>query len=183
LAGVETAIIARARDALSAAAREAQDANYAVTDLGDQLQAEARHLGASHAALARRLSMDGKARAIISGGETTVAVHNPRGKGGRNLEYLLGLAIALDGAPGISALACDTDGIDGTEDAAGAMVMPDTLRRAQALGLDPVEHLRTNNAYPFFEALGDLVITGPTRTNVNDFRVILVNGGTAKPPI
>ena len=183
LAGVETTIIARARDALSAAAREAQDANYAVTDLGDQLQAEARHLGASHAALARRLSMDGKARAIISGGETTVAVHNPRGKGGRNLEYLLGLAIALDGAPGISALACDTDGIDGTEDAAGAMVMPDTLRRAQALGLDPVEHLRTNNAYPFFEALGDLVITGPTRTNVNDFRVILVNGGTAKPPI
>ena len=114
LAGVETTIIARARDALSAAGREATSAGYLVTDLGDQLQAEARHLGASHAALARRLSVDGKARAIISGGETTVAVQNPRGRGGRNLEYLLGLAIALDGAPGISALACDTDGIDGT---------------------------------------------------------------------
>jgi hydroxypyruvate reductase len=176
LAGVETTIIARARDALCAAGREAANEGYAVTDLGDQLQAEARHLGASHAALARRLSVDGKARAIISGGETTVAVQNSAGKGGRNLEYLLGLAIALDGAPGISALACDTDGIDGTEDAAGAIVVEDTLERARALGLDPAEHLRTNNAYLFFEALGDLVITGPTRTNVNDFRVILING-------
>jgi hydroxypyruvate reductase len=179
LAGVETTIVARARDALSAAGREASAAGYVVMDLGDQLQAEARHLGASHAALARRLSVDGKARAIISGGETTVAVHNPDGKGGRNLEYLLGLAIALDGAPGISALACDTDGIDGTEDAAGAIVVPDTLQRAKALDLDPVEHLRTNNAHPFFAALGDLVMTGPTRTNVNDFRVILINGGAS----
>ena len=175
LAGVETSIIARARDALTAAGREAKDAGYVVMDLGDQLQAEARHLGASHAALARRLSVDGKARAIISGGETTVAVQNPRGRGGRNLEYLLGLAIALDGAPSISALACDTDGIDGTEDAAGAIVVEDTLERARQLGLDPAEHLRTNNAHPFFKALGDLVVTGPTRTNVNDFRVILIN--------
>jgi glycerate 2-kinase len=179
LAGVETVVIARARDALCAAGREAADTGYAVTDLGDQLQAEARHLGASHAALARRLSVDGKPRAIISGGETTVAVQNPNGKGGRNLEYLLGLAIALDGAPGISALACDTDGIDGTEDAAGAVVVADTLERARKLGLDPAEHLRTNNAYLFFAALGDLIVTGPTRTNVNDFRVILVNGGDA----
>jgi hydroxypyruvate reductase len=180
LAGVETTIVARARDALSAAGREASATGHVVMDLGDQLQAEARHLGASHAALARRLSVDGKPRAIISGGETTVAVTNPQGKGGRNLEYLLGLAIALDGAPGISALACDTDGIDGTEDGAGAIVVPDTMKRAEALGLDPIEHLRTNNAYPFFKALGDLVITGPTRTNVNDFRVILINGAT--PP-
>lgn len=179
LAGVETMIIARARDALSAAATEASSAGYLVMDLGDQLQAEARHLGASHAALARRLSVDGKPRAIISGGETTVAVHNTNGKGGRNLEYLLGLAIALDGAPGISALACDTDGIDGTEDAAGAFVVPDTLVRAKRLGLDPAEHLRTNNAYPFFATLGDLIVTGPTRTNVNDFRVILINGEAA----
>ena len=175
LAGVETQIIARARDALIAAGTEATAAGYLVTDLGDQLQAEARHLGASHAALARRLSVDGKPRAIISGGETTVAVQNSAGKGGRNLEYLLGLAIALDGAPGISALACDTDGIDGTEDAAGAIVVEDTLERARKLGLDPSDYLRTNNAYPFFKALGDLVITGPTRTNVNDFRVILIN--------
>jgi hydroxypyruvate reductase len=152
-------------------------------DLGDQLQAEARHLGASHAALARRLSVDGKARAIISGGETTVTVQSLDGKGGRNLEYLLGLAIALDGAPGISALACDTDGIDGTEDAAGAVVVPDTLQRAEQLGLDPVEHLRTNNAYSFFAALGDLVVTGPTRTNVNDFRVILINGSAASASV
>ena len=176
LAGVETQIIARARDALTAAGKQATAAGYVVTDLGNQLQAEARHLGASHAALARRLSVDGKPRAIISGGETTVAVQNREGKGGRNLEYLLGLAIALDGAPGISALACDTDGIDGTEDAAGAVVVEDTLERARALGLDPAEYLRTNNAYVFFESLGDLVITGPTRTNVNDFRVILING-------
>jgi hydroxypyruvate reductase len=179
LAGVETMIIARARDALVAASREASAAGYLVMDLGDQLQAEARHLGASHAALARRLSVDGKARAIISGGETTVAVQNPDGKGGRNLEYLLGLAIALDGAPGVSALACDTDGIDGTEDAAGAVVVPDTLQRAARLELDPAEHLRTNNAYRFFAALGDLIVTGPTRTNVNDFRVILINSGAA----
>jgi len=176
LAGVETLIVARARDALCEAGRQAAAAGYAVTDLGDQLQAEARHLGASHAALARRLSVDGKPRAIISGGETTVAVQNPKGRGGRNLEYLLGLAIALDGAPGISALACDTDGIDGTEDVAGAIVVEDTLERARKLGLDPAEHLRTNNAYLFFAALGDLVTTGPTRTNVNDFRVILING-------
>ena len=179
LAGVETVIIARARDALCAAGKEATSAGYVVMDLGDQLQAEARHLGASHAALARRLSVDGKPRAIISGGETTVTVQNRQGKGGRNLEYLLGLAIALDGAPDVAALACDTDGIDGTEDAAGAVVLPDTLARAQQLGLDAVEHLRSNNAYLFFEALGDLVITGPTRTNVNDFRVILINGAAA----
>jgi hydroxypyruvate reductase len=179
LAGVETVVIARARDALAAAAREAGAAGYVVMDLGDQLQAEARHLGASHAALARRLSVDGKPRAIISGGETTVAVQNSEGKGGRNLEYLLGLAIALDGAPGISALACDTDGIDGTEDAAGAVVVEDTLERARQLGVDPAEYLRTNNAYLFFEALGDLVVTGPTRTNVNDFRVILINGSAS----
>ena len=176
LAGVETTIIARSRDALSASGREAAAAGYVVMDLGDQLQAEARHLGASHAALARRLSVDGKPRAIISGGETTVAVQNRAGKGGRNLEYLLGLAIALDGAPGVSALACDTDGIDGTEDAAGAVVMPDTLVRAKRLGLDAAEHLRTNNSYQFFAALSDLVLTGPTLTNVNDFRVILING-------
>ncbi|MDP9413880.1 MAG: glycerate kinase [Pseudomonadota bacterium] len=181
LAGGETVVIARARDALAAAAKLASDRGFAVTDLGDQLQAEARHLGASHAALARRLAAAGKARAIISGGETTVTVVNREGRGGRNLEYLLGLAIALDGAPGISALACDTDGIDGTEEAAGAIVTPDTLARARAKGLDPVAHLQHNDAYLFFEALGDLVVTGPTLTNVNDFRAILINGTGAWP--
>lgn len=176
LAGGETTIIARARDALAAAGRLATQRGLVITDLGDQLQAEARHLGASHAALARRLAGDRQPRVIISGGETTVTVVNKEGRGGRNLEYLLGLAIALQGAPGISALACDTDGIDGTEDAAGAMVFPDTLARARAMGLDPNEHLARNNAYLFFKALGDLVVTGPTLTNVNDFRAILIDG-------
>lgn len=174
LAGCDTVVIARARDALAAARTAAESHGYRVTDLGDQLQAESRHLGASHAALARRLAQDGHARAIISGGETTVTVQNKAGRGGRNMEYLLGLAIALNGAPGIFALACDTDGIDGTENAAGAIITPDTLERARAAGIDPAEHLTSNNAYLFFEALGDLVITGPTLTNVNDFRVILI---------
>jgi hydroxypyruvate reductase len=124
--------------------------------------------------LSRRLARDGQLRAVISGGETTVTVVNKTGRGGRNLEYLLGLAIALDGEAGIYALACDTDGIDGTEDAAGAIVTPDTLARAAALGLDPAAHLAQNNVYLFFEALGDLVVTGPTLTNVNDFRAILI---------
>lgn len=179
LAGCETLVIARARDALAAASAAAAAQGLVVTNLGDRLQAEARHLGASHAALARRLAADGAARAIVSGGETTVTVVNPEGRGGRNLEYLLGLAIALAGDPRITALACDTDGIDGTEDAAGAMIFPDTLARADALGLDPAAYLAANDAYSFFAALGDLVVTGPTLTNVNDFRVILIAGDAA----
>jgi glycerate 2-kinase len=174
LAGCETVIIASARHALSAAAARAEKLGFSVTNLGDQLQAEAKHLGASHAALARRLSKDAAARVILSGGETTVKVVNPKGRGGRNLEYLLGLAIALNGASGISAIACDTDGIDGTEDAAGAMVFPDTLSRAASLGLDANAYLARNDAYVFFERLGDLVMTGPTLTNVNDFRAVLI---------
>jgi len=175
LAGAETQVIARARDALAAAGAKAAAMGFQVTDLGDQLQAEARHLGASHAALSRRLAKDGARRAIVSGGEATVTVTNKAGRGGRNLEYCLGLAMALDGAPGIWALACDTDGIDGTEEAAGAIVTPTTLERARAAGLDPAQHLAENNAYLFFAALGDLVVTGPTLTNVNDFRVILID--------
>ena len=97
-------------------------------------------------------------------------------KGGRNLEYCLGLAMALDGAEGIWALACDTDGIDGTEDAAGAIVTPTTLQRAREMGMDPARYLADNNAYLFFKALGDLIVTGPTLTNVNDFRAILISG-------
>lgn len=176
LAGSEVRVIACARDALSAAARLAESLGYRVTDLGDRLQAEARHLGAGHAGLARRLAADGRARIILSGGEATVRVTNPHGRGGRNLEYLLGLALALNGEPGIHALACDTDGIDGTEDNAGAIIGPDTLARAAALGLDPQRALRENRSHAFFAALGDLVITGPTRTNVNDFRALLIEG-------
>ncbi|HWK35461.1 glycerate kinase [Sphingomonas sp.] len=178
LAGGTVRVIAVARDALNAARRLAEGEGYKVTDLGDHLQAEARHLGAGHAALARRVAADGQKRVILSGGETTVRVTNPDGRGGRNLEYLLGLAIELDGAPRIHAIACDTDGIDGTEDNAGAIVTPDTLARARALGLDARAMLDANDAYRFFEALGDLVVTGPTRTNVNDLRAILIEGAS-----
>lgn len=175
LAGAQTLVIARARDALDAAGRLAASLGYQVTDLGDRLEGEARLLGASHAALALGLAGDGARGAILSGGETTVTVINKAGRGGRNLEYLLGLALALDGAPGIHALACDTDGIDGTDHAAGAIVTPDTLSRARALGLDPHAFLESNDAYLFFDRLGDLVVTGPTLTNVNDFRAILID--------
>jgi hydroxypyruvate reductase len=111
---------------------------------------------------------------LLSGGETTVTVRG-RGRGGRNAEFLLALAVQLGGAPGISALAADTDGIDGSEDNAGAMATPDTLARAQAQGLDAKAMLADNDGYGFFSALGDLVVTGPTLTNVNDFRAILVD--------
>lgn len=174
IAGCETLIIAKARDVLDAVRTMAERMGYQVTNLGDQLQAEARHLGASHAALAKRMAKDGIRRVIISGGETTVTVLNKNGRGGRNLEYLLGLAIALNGEPGIHAIACDTDGIDGTDDAAGAIITPTTLERARARSIDPLEYLASNNAYEFFSILEDLVITGPTLTNVNDFRAILI---------
>ena len=164
-------IIARARDALKAAVRVVHDAGYAVTDLGDALQGEARILGAEHAALALRLAAAGGRHAIISGGETSVTVMSDSGRGGRNLEYALGLALALGGAPGITALAADSDGIDGSSDAAGARVGPDTLTR----GGDAAAHLVRNDAHAFFAAIGDLVVTGPTLTNVNDIRIILID--------
>ncbi len=110
---------------------------------------------------------------LLSGGETTVTVRG-RGRGGRNAEFLLALALALDGAPGVHAIACDTDGIDGTEDNAGALIGPDTLARAGRLGLDARARLADNDGYGFFATLGDIVVTGPTLTNVNDFRAILV---------
>ena len=110
---------------------------------------------------------------LISGGETTVTVRG-KGRGGRNVEFLLGLAVALEGQPGVYALAGDTDGVDGAEDVAGAIVTPDTLGRAAAIGISGKDRLQDNDAHGFFEALGDQVVTGPTRTNVNDFRAILV---------
>ena len=112
---------------------------------------------------------------FLSGGETTVTVTG-RGRGGRNAEFLLALALALPGQPEVRAIACDTDGIDGTEDNAGGIVRPDTLARAERLGLDAAALLADNDAYRFFAALDDLVVTGPTLTNVNDFRAILVDG-------
>jgi len=170
IAASDVRIVARAADAFTATAQVAAARGLKVVLLGDDLEGEARSLGAEHAALARQAD---EPQLILSGGETIVRVVNRAGRGGRNVEYLLGLALALDGAPGIWALACDTDGIDGTEDNAGALLTPDSLARARALGLDPQEMLDTNRAYDFFAALGDLVVTGPTRTNVNDFRAIL----------
>jgi hydroxypyruvate reductase len=171
---VNNVIVANAARALQRAARLARGRDIEPIVLGDDLQGEARELGRNHAA--RALATRGepsKPALLLSGGETTVTVTG-RGRGGRNLEYLLALAIALDARPDVHALAADTDGIDGTEDNAGAVVTPTTLARARALGLDAKAHLDDNDAYGFFHALGDLVITGPTRTNVNDFRAILV---------
>jgi hydroxypyruvate reductase len=172
-ARVQNRIIARARDALSAAAREADAMGLPVVDLGDAIEDEARLVARAHAELALRYRAEKKSCVLISGGETTVTVKGG-GRGGRNSEYLLALALALDSASGIWAIACDTDGIDGTETNAGAIIGPDTLARSMALAADGQAALARNDAYGFFAALGDLVETGPTRTNVNDFRAILV---------
>jgi glycerate 2-kinase len=172
-ARVENRIIATARDALNAAARIAEGAGIAVHNLGDAIEGEARDVAAAHAQLALRHAVEGRHCVLLSGGETTVTVKGA-GTGGRNSEYLLALALALNGKAGIWAIACDTDGIDGTQTNAGAIVTPDTLARAERLGADAGQALSGNDAYGFFRALGDLVETGPTRTNVNDFRAILV---------
>lgn len=171
-------MIARPADAQSAAAIAATEAGLAPILLGDDVEGEARVVAADHARQAQGINTG----ILISGGETTVTVDTSTGtpgRGGRNCEYLLALAIALDGAPGIHALACDTDGIDGTEDAAGAFIDPETLTRAAALGMDANLMLEGHDSYTFFKRLGDLIITGPTRTNVNDFRAILVSDAIA----
>jgi glycerate 2-kinase len=176
---VETQLIALPMASLEAAAAVAENAGYRPVILGDALEGEARELGADHAMLAKKYaSGDGKADlpcVLLSGGETTVTLKNTNGRGGRNTEYLLGMAVSLGGAPGISVVACDTDGVDGSEDNAGAMVFSDTLSRADKQGLDIHRALAENQAYGFFEGLGDLVVSGPTLTNVNDFRAIIVD--------
>jgi hydroxypyruvate reductase len=169
----QSRIIARARDALAAATATAEAAGLSVIDLGDDIEGEARAVARDHAELALRYRTEKKSYVLISGGETTVTVKGG-GRGGRNSEYLLALALALDGAPGVWAIACDTDGIDGTETNAGAIIGPDTLARGVAQGADAEAALAYNDAYGFFAGLGDLVQTGPTRTNVNDFRAILI---------
>ena len=160
----EFTMIATPDDVVAEVAKE-----FEARSLGAGIEGEARDIGRDHAALALA-GMRGER--IVSGGETTVTIDGPGGRGGRNVEYLLSLAIHLDGAP-VHAIACDTDGIDGSEDNAGAMIGPDTLARARSLGLDAQACLDGHDAYTFFERLGDLVVTGPTRTNVNDFRAIL----------
>jgi glycerate 2-kinase len=173
-AQVDNQIIATAQGSLIAAAKIASDAGITPIVLGDDIEGEAGMVAAEQARMAVELAVrTRKPHILISGGETSVTVRGT-GRGGRNAEYLLALAIALDGHPQIHAIACDTDGIDGTEDNAGALLRPDSLARARALGLDARAMLANNDGYGFFASLGDLVVTGPTRTNVNDFRAILV---------
>ncbi len=176
-ADAEYRMVATPQDSLEAAADVARKAGVTPVILGDAIEGEARTVARKMAEIALRAARKNEPTAppvvLLSGGETTVAVRGS-GRGGRNSEFLLALALALDGAAGIHALAADTDGIDGVEDNAGAIIRPDTLMRARAAGIDPADRLGDNDGYGFFEALGDLVITGPTLTNVNDFRAILV---------
>ncbi len=170
--GADYRLIATPKMALEAAADATRAQGVRVEILGDALEGEAAQLGRDMAGRARR------ARGpvvLLSGGETTVTIGaaNP-GRGGRNTEFLLSLALALDGAPGIYGLAGDSDGIDGSEDAAGAIITPDTLARAKSAGLDPRAMLKAHDSYSLFSSLGDLVVTGPTLTNVNDIRAILI---------
>jgi glycerate 2-kinase len=174
LANVETIMVATPKRSLEAAAAVAKKHGCEVVMLGDNLEGEARELGAAHARQALELAKrGGKPVAILSGGETTVTVRG-KGRGGRNVEYLMAEAIAANGAHGIWGLAADTDGVDGAEDIAGAVFTPDTLARARAKGHDPQAMLDDNDGHGFFELLGDGLVTGPTRTNVNDFRVTLI---------
>ena len=176
-------LIATPQQSLDAAAELARAAGLNAYVLSDELEGESREVGKVHAALARAAAHGKgpfqKPCVILSGGETTVTIRKqapgtPKGRGGRAGEFCLGLAVALQGQAGVWAIAADTDGIDGIEDNAGACVAPDTLARAQAQGVKAADCLDRNDAYGFFEAVGDLVVTGPTNTNVNDFRAILV---------
>ncbi len=177
MARAEAVIVARPQAALEAAAAAARAAGLTPVILGDSIEGEAREVALVHAGIARQVARHGQPApapaVLLSGGETTVTVRG-RGRGGRNAEFLLALAVALDGHPGIHAIACDTDGIDGTEDNAGCLLTPDSLARARSLGIEGKERLADNDGYGFFSALDDLVMTGPTRTNVNDFRAILI---------
>ena len=176
-ARTENRVIATAQQSLQAAADYFAAQGIPAVVLGDSVTGEARAIAALHAALAREVATRGlpwrAPLALISGGECTVTVRG-KGRGGRCAEFLLALTTELQGQADVHALAGDTDGIDGSEDNAGAISAPDTLTRAAALGLNAQQHLSNNDGYGFFSALGGLVITGPTRTNVNDYRVILV---------
>lgn len=170
-ARVENRVIATARRSLDAAAALFASKGIAPTILGDDITGEAREVAQDMAEKARAAA---RPSVLISGGECTVTVRGEGGRGGRCGEFLLALALALEGVPGVHAIAADTDGIDGSEDNAGAVIAPDTLARAAARGLHAQALLDANDSYGFFSALGDLVVTGPTRTNVNDYRAILL---------
>ena len=183
-AGHALHLIATPQESLAAAAARAREQGIDAHILSDEIEGESREVGKVHAALARAVRRRGQPFArpcvILSGGETTVTVKpssvgsQRAGRGGRASEFLLGCALALHGEPDVWVLAADTDGIDGIEDNAGAIVTPDTLARARAMGLSAADHLDRHDAHGFFEPLGDLVLTGPTYTNVNDFRALLV---------
>jgi hydroxypyruvate reductase len=176
LANASFVMLTTPQASLQAAATSAEAYGIRPVILGD-LEGEAREVALVHAGIARQVARYGQPASapcmLLSGGETTVTVRG-QGRGGRNAEFLLALAVALAGHPGIYALAADTDGIDGTEDNAGCILTPDTLERAKAAGLAAKAELANNNGYGFFQAIDDLIITGPTRTNVNDFRAILI---------
>ena len=179
--GHEVRMIATPQQSLEAAANLARSLGVAAHILSDEMEGESREVGKVHAALARAVARRGapfaKPCVILSGGETTVTVKSQSGRGGlggRATEFLLGCAIALQAEPGVHVLAADTDGIDGVEDNAGAIVTPSTLARAAAMGLKAADFLDRNDAYNYFKPLGDLVVTGPSFTNVNDFRAVLV---------
>jgi hydroxypyruvate reductase len=177
-AGNQVVLAARPADAMRAAEVAVRAAGYDCISLGDSVEGEAREVAAAHAQLARQLRAQGKRAAIVSGGELTVTIHG-KGRGGPNQEYALALAIALADMPAVAALAGDTDGTDGgggaATDPAGALVDGESVARAKAKGLDPAVFLADNNSTAFFEALGDLLVPGPTFTNVNDFRAIIVD--------
>ena len=185
---IDTRMIATPQQALEAAADVARQAGFAVHILGDALEGEARDIGKVMAGLARQVARRGqpftRPCVLLSGGEGTVtlkaggpaagAADQAPGRGGRNVEFLLSLAVALNGEPGVYGLAGNTDGIDGAEEIAGALMAPDTLARAWAAGINPATALARHDGHGFFQALGDSVVTGPTRTNVNDFRAVLI---------
>ena len=183
LAQVDNRLIARPQASLEAMAEAARAAGVTPVVLGDAIEGEAREVAQVMAGIAQQVVRHGQPApppaVLLSGGETTVTVRG-QGRGGRNAEFLLALAVALNGAPGIWALAGDSDGIDGSEENAGALVTPDSLARARAAGLDPMARLADNDGYGFFQTLNDLVITGPTLTNVNDLRAILVADPTRR---
>ncbi len=183
LAAAQAHIVAAPQQALEAAAEVARAAGYAAHILGDALEGEARDVGTALAGIARQVAQRGQPFTapcvLLSGGETTVTLRAGAGagRGGRNVECLLAQAIALDGAPRVHGLAADTDGVDGVEEIAGALIGPGTLARARAAGLRPADALAAHDGHGFFQALGDSVVTGPTRTNVNDLRLLLIEAG------
>jgi len=177
-AGTEFVLAARPADSLRAAEAVARAAGYDIVSLGDRVEGEAREVAVSQGNLACKLRAQGKRAVILSGGELTVTIHG-QGRGGPNQEYALALAIAIAGMPAVAAVAADTDGTDGgvgaVTDPAGALIDGETVARAEGLGLDPAAFLADNNSTAFFDALGDLLMTGPTFTNVNDLRAIVVD--------